>query len=280
MIFTKYDDLKPFGDETLEILLENEVQNNLIISFIKNERKADTKDWLLASVKDESSGVLLTAACTPPFNVVLYETRNKPSDMALKLLAEELKSLKFDLPGVIAEKNTAMRFAEQYAGAGKFSLHSSMNVMRLDEVNNVPKAPGSYRPLKEDDLFYVPYWEHSFSEECKIEVHTLPEDVERVKQRIGKDTHFIWEDGIPVSQAANTRNTENGGGISAVYTPPHYRGKGYASSLVAEGAKIILRRGFKFCYLFADAENPTSCGIYRRIGFYDICEFSTLNFTK
>ena len=38
MKITHYSDLKSFGADTLEILLENEVQNNLPISFILNEQ--------------------------------------------------------------------------------------------------------------------------------------------------------------------------------------------------------------------------------------------------
>ena len=52
MKFTKYDSIESFGADTLEILLENEVQNNLPISFIRNERGFDTSNWLLVTIKD------------------------------------------------------------------------------------------------------------------------------------------------------------------------------------------------------------------------------------
>ena len=39
MKFTKYDSIESFGLDTLDILLENEVQNNLPISFIFNEHE-------------------------------------------------------------------------------------------------------------------------------------------------------------------------------------------------------------------------------------------------
>ncbi|HJH03144.1 MAG TPA: GNAT family N-acetyltransferase [Victivallis vadensis] len=53
--------------------------------------------------------------------------------------------------------------------------------------------------------------------------------------------------------------------------PPPYRGRGYASSLVAELSRLLLERGNRFCCLFADTANPVSCGIYRRIGYVDRC---------
>ena len=276
----RYDNIETFGADTLEILLENEVQNNLPISFIYNEHKHDTSNWLLISVKDDNGCIVLTAACTPPFNIVMYETGNKPNSAAEKLLSNEIKRIGFALPGVLAEQGLARRFAEIHAGTDRFHRHMSMNIMRLDKVNDIPKAPGFCRPLREDDLFFTPFWERSFGEDCKVEVNDIPTNFDCIRKRIGKNTHFIWEDSYPVSQAVNFRNTQNGSGINCVYTPPHYRGKGYASSVVTELSKSLLERGFKFCYLFADAENPVSCGIYRKIGFYDLCVFAEIKFTE
>ncbi|MDD4774784.1 MAG: GNAT family N-acetyltransferase [Eubacteriales bacterium] len=279
MKLTSYDNTASFGADTLEILLENEAQNNLPISFIRNEHGYDTSDWLMATVRDDAGGVVLTAARTPPFNIVLYETGNKPNEAALRLLCRELKGMSVDLPGVLAEQGLAYRFAGLYAGA-EFVRHISMNIMRLDRLNNIERAPGFCRPLREDDLFFVPYWERSFQEECGVEVYDIVTNVSKIKRRTGKDTHFIWEDGNPVSQACTTRNTQNGGGINGVYTPPHYRSRGYASSVTAELSRILLERGNKFCFLFADAENPVSCGMYHKIGYYDLCVYDEIRFNK
>lgn len=280
MKFTRYENTSDFGADTLEILLENEVQNNLPLSFIYNERGYDTSNWLMASVKDDNGSVILTAACTPPFNIVLYETGNKPCDAAVKLLSDELKSMDFILPGVLSEEGLANRFAQAYAGEGRFHRHMSEVIMRLDKVNDIPKAPGHCRPLCEDDLFYLPYWLRSFGEECQTEVSDVQTWVKTLHGRIGSVTlcHYIWENGHPVSSAHNARNTPNGGGINAVYTPPHYRGNGYASSNVAELSKALLERGHKFCFLFANAENPISCGIYRKLGYADQCVFGEIKF--
>ena len=278
MKFQKYTTTTDFGADVLEILLEHEVQNNLPIGFINNEHGFDASNWFMATIKDESGNVLLTAACTPPFNIVLFETRNKPNDEAVKLLSNELKAMNFHPPGVLAEQGLAGRFAETYAGGNDFHLNLSMNVMRLDKINDVPKAPGRCRPLCEDDLFYTPYWERAFGEDCHVEVYDIPTSVKRITARLGKDIHYIWEDGIPVSQAVHGRSTENGAVVNGVYTPPHYRNKGYASSVVAELSQILLERGNKFCCLFADAQNPISCGIYRKIGYVDQCVFDELRF--
>jgi len=78
--------------------------------------------------------------------------------------------------------------------------------------------------------------------------------------------------------AVSGRNTQNGAVVTNVYTPPHYRGKGYATSVVAQLSKDLLERGNKFCCLFADALNPISCGVYRKIGYKDVCVYDEIKF--
>jgi predicted GNAT family acetyltransferase len=41
----------------------------------------------------------------------------------------------------------------------------------------------------------------------------------------------------------------------------------------------MLDRGYRFCFLFTDLANPTSNGIYQRIGYRYVCEFRQINFT-
>ncbi len=181
---------------------------------------------------------------------------------------------------MLAEQSLARRFAEIHMGKGNFGLHHSMNIMRLDKVADIKKAPGRCRPLREDDLFYTPYWERAFGIECDVEYYDLPTHLETIKRRLGKDIHYIWEDPVPVAQAVNARRTENGAVVNGVYTPPWYRNRGYASSLVAELSQILLDRGNQFCCLFANAKNPISCGIYRKIGYRDQCVFDEIRFIK
>ena len=127
-------------------------------------------------------------------------------------------------------------------------------------------------------MSFTPSWEQAFCIDCHTPVFTLSENEERIRTRIGKDTHFIWEDGQPVSQAVYGRDTPNGAVVNWVYTPPQYRGHGYATSVVAELSKSLFDRGKLFCCLFADADNPASRSVYRKLGYYDVCEFEEILF--
>jgi hypothetical protein len=153
-----------------------------------------------------------------------------------------------------------------------------MVIMKLEELSEYNKAPGFCRMLCEDDISFTPLWEHAFCVDCSLPTYKLSESEERIKARIGKNIHYMWVDGQPVAQAVFGRNTPNGAAISWVYTPPEYRGRGYATSVVAELTKNILAGGKSFCCLFADAANPASCAVYRKLGFIDVCEVDELKF--
>ncbi len=278
MTFERYADGKRYHQDVLEALLEHEAQNNLLLSIAKGAETADLAKWLACTVRDGDGGLLLTAVCTPPFNLTLYETGNRPNDEALRLLSREVKGVGFTLPGVLAEESLARRFGDLHAGEGGWERHIRMHLMELRQVAELPSPPGRVRPLREEDLCFTPYWERAFGEECGIENYDLSTHAERIRGRLGKDVHWIWEDGHPAAQAVQGRTTPNGGVVNGVYTPPYCWGRGYATGVVAHVSRRFLEQGKRFCCLFADAENPISCGIYRKLGYKDLCDFDELRF--
>ena len=274
--FRRYDDVESFKYDTFDALMENEVRNNLLISMVTENKASCDAGWMMATITDKGH-VILAALYAKPFNLFLYGPEREGHD-AILLLAEEVRSIGLDLPGVLAECSLARCFADAYCANGESRRNLAMNIMRLDKLLEFKKAPGHNRPLEESDMIFVPYWEHAFSEECGAHVFTISENFDRISSRLGKGSHFIWEDGFPVSQAVHGRDTPNGAIINWVYTPPHLRGRGYATSVVAALSESLLERGKSFCCLFADADNPVSCEIYRNLGYYDICTLEDIRF--
>jgi len=274
--FIRYFSVDAFSSDVLDLLLKNEAENNLLISMLTEGKSKGSADWLMAAIAD-SGGIVLAAFCSKPFNLLLYEPENGPEGAA-ELLAREIRRIGFDLPGVLAESGIARRFSDAYRADGSGRLHMTMAVMRLDKLADYEKAPGAMREIDGRDMFYVPFWEHAFGDDCRVHDFSLPEIVERVRTRLGKGTHFIWEDGSPVSQAVYGRNTPNGAIVNMVYTPPHFRGRGYATSVVGELSRSLLAKGKSFCALYVDAENPVSRRVYQKLGYYDICTFDDIRF--
>ena len=278
MKFFRYSDLESFKADALDILMEDEVQNNLPISIILNSGQFNSDRWLLSTVSDDNSIIVLVAVCTKPYNIIVYEPVYAQNDWSMGFLASELKRIGFDPPGVLSRNDLARRFAGVYCKNTDYKIKSSMVVMKLDELIEYKKAPGFSRLLTEEDLSYVPGWEHEFCIDCQLPLSTPAEYEERIRTRLGKETHFIWEDGQPVCQAVHGRDTPNSAVISWVYTPPQFRGKGYATSVVGELSESLLKKGKKFCCLFADAANPASRSVYRKLGYYDVCVFDEIIF--
>jgi predicted GNAT family acetyltransferase len=74
--------------------------------------------------------------------------------------------------------------------------------------------------------------------------------------------------------------TPNGARISAVYTPAEHRKRGYASVAVATVSDALVKRGVRFCLLFADARSRATCSVYERIGYRHFRDSVALRFSK
>jgi len=278
MKFNLYSDVDEFKADVYEILLEDEVYNNLPIGIINGKRET-AANWMLSTVTGNSGVIVLIAICTPPFNLLLSKPKGVDDiGAAADQLIAGFKNIDFTPPGILAESSLAQVFASKYRGINKSRLKSTLVVMKLDKLVEYHMAPGFFRMLTEDDLSFTPSWEHAFCIDCDLPLYTPEENEARIRSRLGKNTHFIWEDGQPVAQAACGRETPNSAVISWVYTPPEFRGNGYATSVVAEVTKSIFGKGKQYCCLFADAANPVSRNIYRKLGFYDVFTFNEIKF--
>ena len=61
--------------------------------------------------------------------------------------------------------------------------------------------------------------------------------------------------------------TDRGARIFLVYTPPQFRGRGYATSCVGSLTERLLDSGKTYCCLYADRGNPASNDVYRKVGY-------------
>jgi predicted GNAT family acetyltransferase len=298
MKFERYTDSNIFLNETLEIMLEHEALNMFTINSLKLDietsrsryeeifaeigrdddegilDKLDAIYWshpkrLFAAIKDSGGSILLTAYCNYPYKrLALFATRNEVNPAAVKLLADELKSIDFSLRRVRAEQGLATCFTLEYGG--EFTKHSSVYLMQAEKIIAPTIASGFCRLVEERDLFFVPFWEAECLKDCRQDPVSLENLHKSFIVGLEEKSGYLWEDDYPVCHANVNVKSDNCALIGDVYTPPYYRKKGYATSLVAEISRIILD-GKKRCVLLADAENPTSCGIYRKLGYNEMC---------
>jgi len=269
--------------------MAHEAQNliplgNLIIGY-EGKDKAEWRDpanWYMATVAD-NNGILLTAIMTPPHNIALYATGNKINDDAINCLLDGIAD--HPIPGVLAEKSLAEYFARAYTTRKGMSFEVAMDLREYELTEVSPLVPqiGTLRLVEEKDLTFLPFWVEALGAAATYGATTMkiPESAEPYHYRISKKMLYCLEvDGIPVSIAGITRQMQTVAGVGLVYTPPYFRGKGYASSCVAQVSQIILDNGFARCVLYTDLANPTSNSIYQKIGYQPICDSLTLRFVS
>ena len=292
MQFIKYTDVKEFYKDTYDILMRHEAQNLILLGNLitgnKGEDKTDWRDpasWFMALVMDDVTAgsrelnplpqIKLIALMTPPWNITLYAVDNLTSNEAISCLVEGIMKNDVPMPGVITENKLGMAFAKTYSEAtGKeYRINKNMRQYVLTDVNPEISITGKLRLSRKEDMAFLPYWKEGFQHDCFSHPAVPKSDPEPYHYLINTGRLYIMEnDGIPVSMAMINREMQNVCGVSNVYTPPYFRGKGYASSCVAELSRIILKKGYKSCVLYTDLDNPTSNSIYQKIGYKPICD--------
>jgi predicted GNAT family acetyltransferase len=68
--------------------------------------------------------------------------------------------------------------------------------------------------------------------------------------------------------------------VAPVYTPAPLRGRGYAGAATTEVSRAALAAGADEVLLFTDLANPTSNGLYQRIGYRPVADFAVYDFAK
>jgi hypothetical protein len=287
MHFERYTDVHAFYRDTFDVLMRHESQNMIILGNLimghKGEDKTDWRDpanWLMATVSD-ASGIRLTALMTPPHNLTLYATDNRIDPAAIDCLIEGLEG--HDIPGVITEKALAESFAGAYAARKGLTRKTIMDqrIYELTAVNPGINLMGTVRLLDENDMHFFPYWLEAFHAAGvygKTEM-SIPQNEDLYRYRLSTKKLYVLEvDGMPVCMAGYTRELPSAIGVAFVYTPSYFRRKGYATSCVAQLSQMALDKGYAKCVLYTDLLNPTSNGIYQKIGYKAVCDSLMLKF--
>ncbi|MEO3753890.1 GNAT family N-acetyltransferase [Streptomyces sp. B6B3] len=133
-----------------------------------------------------------------------------------------------------------------------------------------PVPPGRARPGTAADLGRLTDWVAEFSR--GTDDHVAPPR-DRVADWLDRDAVVLWErDGVPVSMAATTPRVAGQTRICAVYTPPEHRRRGYAAAVTAAASRRAGEAGADEVLLFTDVANPTSNGVYQRIGYRPVLD--------
>jgi GNAT superfamily N-acetyltransferase len=213
---------------------------------------------------------------TPPFPVLLTAV---PAAAAAELAAKTLAGR--PIAGVNAYDEVATPFAAAWVDGtgGQVAVHRRMRLYRLAElVWPDPLPAGAPRVARTDDAAMLTDWVTAFATE--VREAEGGDHAAEVRERLRHGGFTLWETGEgPVCVAGSTRQVASMVRIGPVYTPPQWRGRGYASAVTAEVSGAALAAGADEVLLYTDIANPVSNSIYQRIGYQQVEDRVALAFT-
>jgi uncharacterized protein len=262
---------------------DDEARHNLILGIVGTlaahpDRYPDYHLWTV----EDADEVVAAAMMTPPFHLGIARPRSRG---ALEALASHLHDDGIRVPGVVGAEPEVEWFADIWTGTTAQPAHVERRegVYRLREVEALSRASGAPRVLGESDTDWAAEWMEAFVDEALPNEPAARATARRsIEHRLDPSADagmWAWEDeGRSVAMAGYSGPTPNGIRIGPVYTPPEFRGRGYATTLVADMSRALLEEGRSFCFLYTDLSNPTSNAIYRRIGYEHVCDARNVRF--
>jgi predicted GNAT family acetyltransferase len=199
---------------------------------------------------------------TPPNQVGVTEL---PAD-AIEPLVASLRETYLNLPGVAGPEPTATAFANAWTArfTGQWWLENRQRLHSLERVAlPSPLASGMLRNALAPDVPVARAWMAGFIRETGVR-HVGADAAERL---IEQGRLHVWVDGEPRAMVAAVRDTPNTAGVGAVFTPPPFRNRGYASAAVARLSQRLLDSGRRSCFLYTDVASAASSAIFTRLGY-------------
>ena len=215
-----------------------------------------------AALHGASGSILLTAA----------------PDAAAALIANDLADRGRSPRSLVGPLAPCEDFARTWRGRTG-QAHMLRFHLRHFELTTTPAASqvrGRLRLPEPGEHLLISEWQLAFAAEAG-----LPDEGERVRRnvmrRIARGLVRVWDDEGAVAFVAFGEGAATAR-IAPVYTPPRFRGRGYASAMVAALSRELIAAGKRALFLTTDVANPTSNGIYRRIGFQPVADHFHFDF--
>jgi predicted GNAT family acetyltransferase len=200
-------------------------------------------------------------------------------EQAAPELAAVLAGQQAKVPGVNATPQAAAGFAEAWTRlTGETSRVAMRQCLHRLSSLRMPDPPpeGAARIADHGDLALLRDWFAAFHRDAGGSGAPEPAAIEG---RLAEGALTLWETGgRPVAMAGRTSAVEGMARVSAVYTPAEQRRRGYGAAVTAAVTQGALDAGVTDVVLFTDLANPTSNGVYRRLGYRPVEDRTLLTF--
>lgn len=276
-----FDSEEEFARAALPFLLRDETENQVMVGMLHGiaiGKRHVPKPLDIMLLVYDGGEIVGFASQTRGYALYL----SSMSEKALECVFDWLRDAGRELPSAFGPSKMVESFVQRWTKFRSLGSRLEMHqgVYHSFGTGEKLNAPGAFRWARADDLELLSAWRRAFIVECSV--HTETEDESRIRvngllvegNRIG-----VWEDGgRAVSTATVGAKTPNGARIGVVYTPAEFRGRGYAGACMWELTSRLFALGHKACYLYTDLLNPTSNGIYQRVGYEKHSESKVVEF--
>lgn len=249
------------------------VECNLVLRLL-HERVVDPEPGHYWIVRNGSEMVGVVFQSPVDFLATLT-----PMASTAGLVAQAIAEAGYSLPGVSAEAATAAAFAGQWTEATACGAHPTFGqrLYALDDPQPVADVAGSLRQARENEVELLTEWFDAFRDEA-APAGPRRDHRKLVAKRVRAGRLWVWEaDGRPVTFSGLSRSAAGVACLGPVFTPPDLRRQGYAGACVGALSLLVTGQGER-AILFTDLANPTSNGIYRRLGYRAVMEIMVYNF--
>ena len=232
--------------------------------------------WILKGPASEVQGIMMRTA---PHMLVISPM---PPD-GVGLAAAAVLEHDPGVPGVSGPRAVVQYFVEQLVERSDGRVGATLDRGTLVYVLGLLTVPtpfsGFCRVASDDDFELLRLWWIGFGEDTVTEMYGYEESL---RASITEGRIFLWcDDDRPVCAVAHSPVVVTPGGsvarIGPVYTPPSERRQGFAGVLTATVSLKLREQGFGLMP-FTDAANPTSNGVYTRLGYEEIAEIDEYAF--
>jgi hypothetical protein len=272
-------DLRAFFEKTKSFLDQEKRLHSMLRGLIRRYLEIPKPMSLLSRMIDENGNLIALGIQTEPERTLIIP---KLSEAIAENFAELLAARVERLPGANGPVPAVNAFAEKWAKRKlqQTKLCTNLRLFELKELVPAKAVSGFARLVENGDRDVIYRFMREFHDEAiPHESRQSTEDLYKgIDKGISQGIYFVWEDqGEVVTLLGSGRETEEEKWIAPVYTPPKFRGNGYASALTAHASQIILESG-KVGMLFTDQSNPISNNIYQRLGYMPLADFKHIAF--
>jgi len=273
MPWTLTSEIEPFATVATDLLAGRPAEHTIALTVIDAVRGGHrwSEAPMLFGWHEDGGAVLMT----PPYELILALL---PAGMEAGLAAA-LREAGEDIPGVNGEAVTAERFAAVWTARTGLRVTTALR-LRLHVLGTLvppdPAPAGRARRAAESDLALALDWAHAFVSEVGVPAAGLEATT---RERLDGGRLWLWEDGdAPVALAHRTAAIGGVSRVTAVYTPPSRRRRGYGAAATAACAADALEREADSVVLFTDLANATANALYRRLGFEPRADYAVVRF--